>query len=149
MEIQNQNEEPEDIYDIIININAMKSLLEDGWEETFTHKGFENYKSKKDLSSVVVSVIGNQNSGKSFILSKISGITLPTGYSISTKGLSIKYPIIKHQNIIILDTAGLNKPLVQNYVYHLSKKRDELSEIEYTKEVRDLVRDLSRDRQMT
>ena len=144
MEIQNQNEEPEDIYDIIININAMKSLLEDGWEETFTHKGLENYKSKKDLSSVVVSVIGNQNSGKSFILSKISGITLPTGYSISTKGLSIKYPIIEHQNII-LDTAGLNKPLVQNYVYHLSKKRDELSEIEYTKE----VRDLSRDRQMT
>ena len=143
--MEEQPKEAEDIYDMIININAMKSLLDKGWEESFTIDGYNHYKEKKDLPSVVVSVIGNQNSGKSFILSKISGITLPTGYSISTKGLSIKYPIIEHQNIIILDTAGLNKPLVQNYVYHLSKKRDELSEIEYTKE----VRDLSRDRQMT
>ncbi len=38
-------------------------------------------------------MIGNSNKGKSFLLSKISKISLPSG--IRTEGLSIKYPELK------------------------------------------------------
>ena len=102
-------------------------------------------KEKKDKPSVVVSVIGNQNKGKSWILGKISGEEIPKGYAVKTKGLSIIYPTIDRQNIILLDTAGFETPLVENDVYKLSKKKDELSEKEYLEE----VTDLAKDRQMT
>ena len=134
-----------DIYDVKIDINSMKSLLEDGWEEEFSNKGKERYDKKKDKPSVVVSVIGNQNKGKSWILGKISGEEIPKGYAVKTKGLSIIYPTIDRQNIILLDTAGFETPLVENDVYKLSKKKDELSEKEYLEE----VTDLAKDRQMT
>ena len=137
--------EPTDIYDLVIDINAMKSLLDKGWEEEFTDKGKQRYEEKKNKPSVVVSVIGNQNKGKSWILGKISGEEIPKGYAVKTKGLSIIYPTIDKQNIILLDTAGFETPLVENDVYKLSKKKDELSEKEYLDE----VTDLAKDRQMT
>ena len=31
-----EKKEAKNIYDVIVNINAMKSLLEDGWEEEYT-----------------------------------------------------------------------------------------------------------------
>ncbi len=137
--------EPTDIYDLVIDINAMKSLLDKGWEEEFTDKGKQRYEEKKNKPSVVVSVIGNQNKGKSWILGKISGEEIPKGYACKTRGLSIIYPTIDKQNIILLDTAGFETPLVENDVYKLSKKKDELSEKEYLEE----VTDLAKDRQMT
>ena len=122
-------------YDIIIYINSMKQLLEVGWEIFKTQR----YEEKKDIASVLISVFGNHNTGKSFILSKISGINLPYGYSISTKGLSTKY--LDNQNIVLLDSFGLNQSLVQNEVYKLSKSKDELSEKEYIDEVTDFAND--------
>ena len=122
-------------YDIIIDINSMKPLLDMGWEIFKTQR----YEEKKDIASVLISVFGNHNTGKSFILSKISGINLPYGYSISTKGLSTKY--LDNQNIVLLDSFGLNQSLVQNEVYKLSKSKDELSEKEYIDEVTDFAND--------
>ena len=134
-----------DIYDVKIDINSMKSLLEDGWEEEFSNKGKERYDKKKDKPSVVVSVIGNQNKGKSWILGKISGEEIPKGYAVKTKGLSIIYPTIDRQNIILLDTAGFETPLVENSVYKLSKDKFKLDENTYYEE----SKILARDRQMT
>ena len=121
--MNSDNSDPLDIYDLVINIDAMKSLLGQGWEEEMTDKGKNTYEEKKDKPSVVVSVIGNQNKGKSFILGQISGQPIPKGYSVKTKGLSVKYPTIEKQNIILLDTAGFETPLVENEVYKLSKKK--------------------------
>ena len=77
--------EPTDIYDLVIDINAMKSLLDKGWEEEFTDKGKQRYEEKKNKPSVVVSVIGNQNKGKSWILGKISGEEIPKGLQLKQK----------------------------------------------------------------
>ena len=140
-----ENQNPYEFYDLIININAMKSLLEEGWEEEFSTKGEKIYEEKKDKTSVVVSVVGNQNKGKSFILGKISGQPIPDGYTCVTKGLSIKYPTIEKQNIILLDTACFDSPLVENDDYKLSKEKNELTENEYINE----VTDFAKDRQMT
>ena len=138
------NDNSTKIYDIIININAMKSLLDKGWKEEFPNDK-KIYDDKKDKESVIVSVIGNANKGKSFILAKLSDINLPSGFEIQTKGLSVKYPTIENKNIILLDTAGFQTPLVENDVYILSEDKDTLQEEKYLNE----VTELSRDKQMT
>ena len=60
-----------------------------------------------------IGVIGNSNKGKSFALSKISKIPLPSGTSIKTEGLSIKYPILEDRKIVLLDSAGLETPVLK------------------------------------
>ena len=134
-----------DIYNIVIDINGMKSLWEEGWPELSKEKGKEIYEAQKDKRSVVVSVIGNANKGKSFFLTKISDIKLPSGFSVTTRGLSVKYPEINNKNIILLDTAGFETPLVENSVYKLSKDKFKLDENTYYEE----SKILARDRQMT
>ena len=42
--------------------------------------------------AVKIGIMGNSNRRKLFILSKISKINLPSGLSIKTEILSIKYP---------------------------------------------------------
>ena len=83
--MNSDNSDPLDIYDLVINIDAMKSLLGQGWEEEMTDKGKNTYEDKKDKPSVVVSVIGNQNKGKSWILGKISGEEIPKGLQLKQK----------------------------------------------------------------
>ena len=135
-----ENKSPFYFYDLIININAMKTLLGNGWEEEFSSEGLPIYEEKKDKASVVVSVVGNQNKGKSFILGKISGQPIPDGYTCVTKGLSIKYPTIEKQNIILLDTACFDSPLVENDDYKLSKDKNKLTEKEYIAEDTDFCK---------
>ena len=140
-----ENQDLLGFYDLIIHINAMKSLLGNGWEEEFSIDGKKVYEEKKDKPSVVVSVVRNQKLGKSFVLGKISGQPIPKGYKCITKGLSIKYPTIEKQNIILLDTACFDSPLVENEDYQLTKDKNELTEKEYITE----VTDFAKDRQMT
>ena len=135
-----ENKDPLSFYDLVININAMKALLDEGWDEEFSNEGLQVYEKKKNQPSVVVSVVGNQNKGKSFILGKISGQPIPDGYTTITKGLSIKYPTIEKQNIILLDTAGFESPLVENDDYKLSKDKNKLTEKEYIAEDTDFCK---------
>ena len=73
----------------------------------------KNFKKNKVIR---IGVIGNANKGKSFLLSKISQIDLPSGTNIRTEGLSIKYPdnLEKYANrkIVLLDSAGLETPVL-------------------------------------
>ena len=126
-------------YDMIIDIDSMKSLLSQGWEIESTDNGQKRYQEKKDIPSILISVIGNHNTGKSFILSKISETLLPNSYSCSTKGLSVKYN--DNKNIILLDSLGFNQSLVENDVYKLSKIRSHLEENEYIDQVSDFAND--------
>jgi hypothetical protein len=66
---------------------------------------------------------------------KIKEKRLPTGYSIKTEGLSIKYPQLKdHPNLklVLLDSAGLETPVLNNLqrnnieVEFIEKARDKL-----------------------
>ena len=126
-----ENQDLLGFYDLIIHINAMKSLLGNGWEEEFSIDGKKVYEEKKDKPSVVVSVVRNQKLGKSFILGKISGQPIPKGYKCITKGLSIKYHTIEMINIILLDIPGFESPFVENDDYKLSKDKNKLTEKEY------------------
>ena len=104
----------ENFYDIIININSIKNVNKEGWQVKFTEDGLEKYKKYKNKKLITIGVLGNNNKGKSFLLSKISKIKLLTGTSIHTEGLSVKYPELKGykgRQLILLDSAGFETPV--------------------------------------
>ena len=106
-----------DFYDMIINIKSIKDINK-GWKIQMSERGAKQYeKYRKDKEIIKIGVIGNSNKGKSFLLSKISKIDVPSGTSIRTKGLSIKYPEIdelyKNRNIVLLDSAGFESPVIK------------------------------------
>ena len=105
-----------DFYDVIVHINSIKDINK-GWPIEMSKKGKESYEKYKNENNIIkVGVIGNSNKGKSFLLSKISKINLPSGPSIRTKGLSIKYPDLlkfKDRKIALLDSAGLETPVLK------------------------------------
>ena len=101
-------------YDVIIHIDSIKDINK-GWRVEFSQKAKEKYESFKKDKIIKIGIIGNSNKGKSFLLSKISKIQLPSGTSIRTEGLSIKYPEIekfKDRKIALLDSAGLETPVL-------------------------------------
>ena len=102
-----------DFYDVIVHIDSIKDINE-GWKIEYNNntKGYESYKNQKLIK---IGIIGNSNKGKSFILSKLSKIKLPSGTSIRTEGLSIKYPdldLFNNRRIALLDSAGLETPVL-------------------------------------
>jgi len=101
-------------YDVIICIDSIKDITK-GWEIKMSQKAIKEYKQFKNDKVLKIGVIGNSNKGKSFILSKISKINLPSGRR--TEGLSIKYPNLDlHENrqIALLDSSGLESPIISN-----------------------------------
>ena len=109
----------ENFYDIIIDINSILNINK-GWNIEMTKEGFKKYNEYKNQELIKIGIVGNINKGKSFILSKLSKISLPTGTSISTKGLSIKYPKLENghslRKFILLDSAGLETPILVDEV---------------------------------
>ena len=91
----------------------MKKSIKDinkGWEIKSNEKGKKQYMEKKNEPVLKIGIIGNADKGKSFLLSKISKIDLPSGTSISTERLIIKYPDLEgfeNRKIALLDSAGL------------------------------------------
>ena len=63
----------------------------------------------KKKKKVIVSILGNSNRGKTYLLQKLGDMNLKAGYQIQTKGLSFK---VNNEEIIFLDTAGTNTPLL-------------------------------------
>ena len=112
-------------YDVIVDINSIKDISK-GWEIKMNPNGKQNYEKFKKEKILRVGVIGNANKGKSFLLSKISKIDLPSGMSIKTEGLSIKYPELesfKDRKIVLLDSAGLETPvLISQQILEEEKK---------------------------
>jgi len=104
-----------DFYDIIIDINSIKGIKK-GWEIKMSERIKKDYSSLKSEKIIKIGVIGNSNKGKSFILSKLSKINLPSGTSIRTEGLSVKYPELDlyiNRKIALLDSAGLETPILK------------------------------------
>ena len=103
----------EDYYDVVVDINSINSLKNEGWKICYNKR--DDYKNIICEDNVKIGVLGLNNVGKSYLLSKLVGMSIPTGYSIETKGISIKYSkgVEKaEKNICILDSAGFESPLL-------------------------------------
>ena len=70
-----------DFNDVIIGINSIKEINK-GWEVKMSKRALKKYEEFKNENTVKIGVIGNSKKGKSYLLSKISGINLPFGTSI-------------------------------------------------------------------
>ena len=112
-------------YDIIIDINSIRTLNKSGWKIIYSGDKSKLKKIIESSKKVIVSILGNSNRGKTYLLQKISGEKLESGYQIQTKGLSLK---IQDNDIILLDTAGTNTPLL---IDNESCKRPNQKELNY------------------
>ena len=111
----------EDFYDVIVDIRSIKGIKE-GWDIKWNEKGKNLYlKCKKD-KCLRIGVIGHGNKGKSFLLSKISNTELISGTHIQTEGLSIKYHDSKYKPLILLDSAGLETPVLKKEIEKVDNK---------------------------
>ena len=125
-----------EFYDVIIDIKSIKDINK-GWEVKMSENAKKNYENFKKEENLKVGIIGNANKGKSFLLSKISKIDLPAGTSIRTQGLSIKYPdleIFKDRKIVLLDSAGLETPILKEDIVTNNENIEDLKEKEMFRE---------------
>ena len=147
LESKNDKEDPINYYDVIIDIDSFRHLLKEegnndwGWNVEI-NKNF-NYEEKVKEEYVSIGVVGNGNRGKSFLLSKISNFSFPIGYSVKTKGISVKYPLEKMggKNIVILDSAGFETPVLETSDFKLGTTTDSKKAIKTMNEI-------ARDRQI-
>ena len=106
----------EEYYDVVIDINSINSLKNEGWEIKYNKERKKIYDRIIGDQTIKIGVLGLNNVGKSYLLSKIVRVDIPTGYSIETKGISIKYSEGEkgeQKGICILDSAGFETPLLK------------------------------------
>ena len=103
----------EEFYDVIINIKSINSLMKpEGWPIKWNTQRKPIIEKLKNEKLLKVGVLGNGNVGKSFLLSRLFSIKIPSGYSVITEGLSLKFN--EKEFYTILDSAGLQTPLIKN-----------------------------------
>jgi len=138
---QPNNEKLKGFYDIIVHIDSVKDINK-GWKIEMNENGKKNYEEFKSENILKIGVIGNANKGKSHLLSKISKINLPSGMTIKTEGLSIKYPEIELKNkrkIALLDSAGLETPVL---ISDINSRKNESNELFKEKSREKLITEL-------
>ena len=136
-----------DFYDLVIKIDSFRNLKKKeqgdyGWD-ILSSKDFD-YDTRTKEELVRIGVVGNGNRGKSFILSKLTNFKVPSGFSIKTEGISLKYPDMKTKDgkgMVIIDSAGFETPLLESF----DCKLDSLSNLD-AKEAKSKINDLAKDR---
>jgi len=109
---KNYNRDMQKLYNMIIKVDSMDQLTKEGWK--IINKVKEN-KVDLDKRVSIISVLGNKNAGKSFILHLLTGKNIPNGYTVTTEGLSFILPEEgdnRGDNHILIDTAGTESPLL-------------------------------------
>jgi len=94
-------------YDCQIIAESFYPLLQsESWK--IEYKNYENYRKRANQDSVCVSALGYENTGKSFMVSKVMGKVFPQGKHVKTTGLCIVYPDDDNVPWTALDTPGTN-----------------------------------------
>ena len=85
------------LYNMIIKVDSMDQLTKEGWK--IINKIKEN-RIDIDKKVSIISVLGNKNAGKSFILHLLTGKNIPNGYTVTINRYSRnrKSPFIRKNN---------------------------------------------------
>ena len=137
----------ESFYDVVINIKSINSLTKpEGWPIKWNLERKDIYEKIKSENLLKVGVLGNGNVGKSFLLSRLFNINIPSGYSVITEGLSLKYN--ENESYTILDSAGLQTPLIKDEEILKDDKENE-SEVNISEQKRKKYENLYKDKTQT
>ena len=122
-------------YDLVIDIKSIYELKK-GWKIYYfgTKDNISRTQKYDPKKKYMISVIGNANRGKTFLLRLLSNfkeLDEVSKNSITTLGLSIKFP--KDKNFILLDTVGFNAPLLIDNIDQQKKDIRESSEDKFNK----------------
>ena len=93
-------QQKDSFYNMIIQINSMDQLINEGWPIKINAKADIKDYLEKDVS--VVSILGNKNSGKSFLLHLLAHKEIPNGFTVTTEGLSFIIQIMPKIKMIML-----------------------------------------------
>ena len=77
----------------------------------------EKYNRCNQNKNIVIGSLGNKTKVKSFLLGKIIGninYINKSGFLITTEWISANFPLLDNTNIIRLDTAGKDNPLLDS-----------------------------------
>ena len=102
-------------YHIIIRANSILSLDNIGWEIIYPN-GKEEYEKLIKKPMIIVSVVGNRNKGKSFILGKLLDYNIPQGFSLKNEGISVAFGDKDDYCIAMMESAGQEVPLLSNVI---------------------------------
>ena len=151
----------EEYYDVVIDICSINALRNEGWEIKYNKERKDVYEKIIGEQTIKIGVIGLNNVGKSFLLSKIVRVEIPTGYSVETKGISIKYSQGdkgEEEGICILDSAGFETPLLKENIQDKKIEEKEIEKEEGTNNIENIIKldkldaiedELSRDKAQT
>ena len=102
-EVRDQTHE----YDARVITETFHTILTgQSWPIEFTN--WQDYVEHSKRNTSQIAVLGYENMGKSYILSKIMNRRLPQGIHTKTKGLCVLYPKEKDHPWTALDTPGTN-----------------------------------------
>lgn len=105
---------PLEFYDVVIDTKFLLELYRKGLPVRFADSSAMT-RFSREIPQETIAVLGHFNAGKSWLLSKLFGLTLPVGTEVHTGGISIKFTQINNgaltRDISVLDTEGLNTPL--------------------------------------
>ena len=132
--------DPTEFYDTIIKLTSLKeSCTSEGFTVESSEEGEKNYERQKKIDATVIGVVGNAKKGKSYILGKISDNPLPAGHSVTTEGISVKYPNINGVQVIVLESSISEAPLTINGE----------TKLENENELIERIADIAKDKQAT
>jgi len=136
--VMNVNQEPTKFYDVILDVESLKALKK-GWKIICSDEGKKQITSEK--SSCVVGVVGNFDKGKSFFLCNLADFEVPHGFSVQTKGISVKYPSNLKTPVTLLDSAGFETPIKfqeeEEEENKMGEEKKRIGEKEITNKARD------------
>ena len=147
----------EEYYDVVIDIDSINSLKKDGWEIIYNKDRKEQYEKIIQERTMKLGVVGLNNVGKSYLLSKIVRVEIPPGYKVETKGISIKYVEEEKKQeggLCILDSAGHEAPLLLSNFVEIDKKPINDNILDKEKQLEEIIKrdeeeDLSKDKANT
>lgn len=108
----------------------------EGWPIKWNLKRKEIIEKIKNEKLLKVGALGNGNVGKSFLLSRLFSVKIPSGYSVITEGLSLKFN--EKEFYTILDSSGLQTPLIKNEEILSDEDKMKMNQIKMSKSAKSM-----------
>jgi len=142
-------DQAKNFYDVVLELDSINKLFKSGWKISYNEKRKGIYEKIITDKTLKIGVLGLNNVGKSFILGLLTGVVIPTGYSVETKGISIKYTEGEKDSdsgICLIDSAGFETPLLEEEVKDLGGDNtdvgDEMEQnYKYMEELNEIAKD--------